>query len=418
MQFELAKCKSFDDLDVNQQYGIESSLRGMNSTELAQLAADAAALINTSTRRLERQRDAGFFKRCWMRLSGVSGSIERANTADIIACQKKAWQAIGYLVSKQRELGEDLTCMQYELEAFSASLLKVKNLLNAYAENFRSRISKVEAQHTVNYWEKKIKNNTNLHRDFPCLYAVELAFFAQKELFEKKHSVADVREELETTVRSLLGDNQKMRLSLNEFISKLIKEVHKTGSSDFHKRITYISKTIKGFPRSDIYDNVPSPPLTALYCIDEQLFSPQQKKAGVLTSMIRFFYPLYGIEGKVLRRFHSKSLTKVPSKRKYLSKFVMEMVSGLDLFTKVKMSKDYSKGNAYRVGAAVNQQAIALPPAGQPCLESATIPIGGTFAPQEISAAGPDNNQGITPPIQIPVVQGEDRKSFSDWRTK
>ena len=98
MQFELAKCKSFDDLDVNQQYGIESSLRGMNSTELAQLAADAAALINTSTRRLERQRDAGFFKRCWMRLSGVSGSIERANTADIIACQKKAWQAIGYLV--------------------------------------------------------------------------------------------------------------------------------------------------------------------------------------------------------------------------------------------------------------------------------------------------------------------------------
>ena len=396
MQFNLEKCRSFYDLDAGQQYDIESSLRGMPTVELEQLAVDATAMIRATTQRLERQRNAGFFKRCWMRLSGESGSIERANTADIIACQTKAWQAIGYLVMKQCELGLDLTCMQNELEAVSQSYYRVQKMLNEYAKKFHSRISKVEAQHTVNYWEKKVKNNPNLHRDFPCLYAVELAFLALKELLENEHSVADIREELETTVRSLLGDNQKMSLSLNEFISALIKEVHKTGSSDFHKRITYISKNIKGFRRSDIYDNVQSPALIALYCIDEQ-FAPSQKKPGILVRIIRSFHPLYGIEGQVLKRFHKKSWTKNQTRKLYLSKFVMEMVAGLDLLVKLKMYGAASSHNPYQVGAAVSYPVLDLPGG---CSSQNTQ----ADTAQQIIAGG--NGQRFDPsisPAQLPI---------------
>ena len=358
MQFNLEKCKSFYDLDAGRQQSIESSLRGMTSSELEQLSVDAAALIKASTQRLERQRDAGFFQRIWMRLSGESGRIERANSADIIACQTKAWQAIGYLVSKQCELGLDLTCMQKELEAVSQSFLSVKNLLTAYAKNFHQRISQEEAKNTVVFWEKKINNNTNLHRNFPCLYAVELAFLAQKELRRNQHSVADVHEELEITIRSLLGENQKIKLSMKEFISRLIKEVHKTDSGDFHKRISSISNY--RFRRKDIYDNVQSAPLIALYCIDEQ-FAPNQEKPGILVRIIRFFYPMYGIEGQVLKRFHRKSWTKNKQKKIYLSNFVMEMIAGLDLLVKIKMSGASSSRNAYRVGAAVNSPVPGLP---------------------------------------------------------
>ena len=58
------------------------------SAEAEQLALDCTRLLSCTEERLGQIQNQGFFKRCWNRLSGQTGAMERANTADLNQMQK------------------------------------------------------------------------------------------------------------------------------------------------------------------------------------------------------------------------------------------------------------------------------------------------------------------------------------------
>ena len=71
-----------------------------NKSDAQRLALDAGKLLTITSDRLNDYKDRGFFKRCWYKISGKQGSLDRANQGDLISMQKFAW---AYLVKLQEQ---------------------------------------------------------------------------------------------------------------------------------------------------------------------------------------------------------------------------------------------------------------------------------------------------------------------------
>ena len=82
------------------------------SAEAEQLALDCTRLLSCTEERLGQIRNQGFFKRCWNQLSGQTGAMERANTADLIQMQKASLRYINMLQEQQMMTAHSLLTLK------------------------------------------------------------------------------------------------------------------------------------------------------------------------------------------------------------------------------------------------------------------------------------------------------------------
>jgi len=86
-----------------------------HGVETQQLALDATRLLSCTGGRLDEYKDKGFFKRCWSRLSGKTGSMARANQNDLIEMQKVSWRYLTILQERDLMLAHSIIAVKNNL---------------------------------------------------------------------------------------------------------------------------------------------------------------------------------------------------------------------------------------------------------------------------------------------------------------
>ena len=114
------------------------------SAEAEQLALDCTRLLSCTEERLGQIRNQGFFKRCWNQLSGQTGAMERANTADLIQMQKASLRYINMLQEQQMMTAHSLLTLKNNLVTLAIKEEETRNLVGLLAERTLQRFQDLE----------------------------------------------------------------------------------------------------------------------------------------------------------------------------------------------------------------------------------------------------------------------------------
>ena len=127
--------------------------------EVEQLALDSARILSCTEDRLQEYTSQGFFKRCWTKLSGKQGAVDRANQRDLVEMQKIGWRYINLLSDRDMLLAHtmitlknSLVTLYVEEEKTRAKIRDMAEMLRFRYEALGDRMAAVEATQRIHGW--------------------------------------------------------------------------------------------------------------------------------------------------------------------------------------------------------------------------------------------------------------------------
>lgn len=204
------------------------------SAEAEQLALDSARLMACTTDRVDRLKNQGFFKRCWNRLSGKAGEMERANTNDIIQMQKTAFRYVNMLQEQQLLMAHSLLSLKNNLVSLAVKEEETRNLVTMLAqrtlerfEKLEHRVGQIEISTNLQAWLLGLEEreyDEKIPTEYMRLFRVINDFYNIKRDNWNYNDLMFMRKAIRT-----VGLNPKQKISLNSFIDKLTDEIQSDG---------------------------------------------------------------------------------------------------------------------------------------------------------------------------------------------
>lgn len=119
-------------------------IAAQNAVEAQQLALDATRLLSCTSDRLDDYKGKGFFKRCWSKLSGKTGALERANQSDLIEMQKLSWRYLTILQENDLMLAHSIVAVKNNLLTLAVKEEETRQQIIELANRIESRFTALE----------------------------------------------------------------------------------------------------------------------------------------------------------------------------------------------------------------------------------------------------------------------------------
>lgn len=239
------------------------------SAEAEQLALDCTRLLSCTEERLGQIRNQGFFKRCWNQLSGQTGAMERANTADLIQMQKASLRYINMLQEQQMMTAHSLLTLKNNLVTLAIKEEETRNLVGLLAErtlqrfqDLEKRVDQLEISQNLQGWLLTLED-----RDYDVTYPTPYLrmlkiindFYGYKSDGWNYNDMLFMRKALRT-----VGLNPKEQISMNMFMDTLVEEIKKQGFDTYRELLIAHLPSDKGDFGYFAIENVSSQVFTTL----------------------------------------------------------------------------------------------------------------------------------------------------------
>lgn len=236
-----------------------------NKAEAQQLALDAGKLLSVTRKRLDDYKDRGFFKRCWYKISGKQGSLDRANQNDLIEMQRYAWIYLMKLQEQNLIQAQAIAVIRNNLKDIADEIAEIHDMISAIVEKFDARIEKLEQKTELQDWLLHIDVNESITKDYSHICTLQLTFDYLKVLQENDIDYAAIerRDDLKVALKKF-GIDSTEKITVDDFIASLFDEVQKYTYQDFRK---ILSLQVSGAEINGQYilDNVSGAGYNAIY---------------------------------------------------------------------------------------------------------------------------------------------------------
>lgn len=247
-----------------------------NKSDAQRLALDAGKLLTITSDRLNDYKDRGFFKRCWYKISGKQGSLDRANQSDLISMQKFAW---AYLVKLQEQNileAQAIAVIRNNLKDIQAEVSEIHDMISEIVQKFDARIKKLEENSALNDWRNHIEaSSSRFDTSDKQLCFLELVFDCLRVVRENSIKFGCVRvDEYFYNAMKDVGLNRDAEYTVDEFISGLYEDVCRVGFEKYHRMIALnVSGNI--VDSEYILENVTGAGYNAIYQFDVEMAKMQ-----------------------------------------------------------------------------------------------------------------------------------------------
>lgn len=247
-----------------------------NKSDAQRLALDAGKLLTVTSDRLNDYKDRGFFKRCWYKISGKQGSLDRANQFDLISMQKFAW---AYLVKLQEQNileAQAIAVLRNDLKDIQSETAEIHDMIAVIVEKFDARIKRLEESTAMLDWGNHVKATASkFETKKPCFCFLQLVFDCLDVMRRNEIKLGSVRvEEYLYTAMKELGLNPDASYTVEAFVSGLYEDVAEIGFGKFHDQIG-LSIDEKRVESEYILDNVSGAGYNAIYQFDVEMAKMQ-----------------------------------------------------------------------------------------------------------------------------------------------
>lgn len=256
--------------------GLESKMdwARTRSAEAEQLALDVTRLLSCTEDRLDHIKKQGFFSRCWGKLSGKTGEMERANTTDLISMQKVGFRYINMLQEQQLMMAHSMLSLKNNLVALAVKEEETRNLIAMLAERtldrfqaLESRVDQLEVSTQLQGWLLTIED-----RDYEELYPqpyirmlkIVNDFYMYKNDDWNYQDVLFMRKALRE-----VGINPKSKISIQDFIAFIVDDIEKCGYEKYEEIILANCPDNDDFHNFAI-DNISSQSFTTIHGLSSQ----------------------------------------------------------------------------------------------------------------------------------------------------
>ena len=239
------------------------------SAEAEQLALDCTRLLSCTEDRLGQIRNQGFFKRCWNQLSGQTGAMERANTADLIQMQKASLRYINMLQEQQMMTAHSLLTLKNNLVTLAIKEEETRNLVGLLAErtlqrfqDLEKRVDQLEISQNLQGWLLTLEDRDyDVNYPTPYLRLLKIIddFYGYKSDGWNYNDMLFMRKALRT-----VGLNPKEQISMNMFMDTLVEEIKKQGFDTYRELLIAHLPSDKGDFGHFAIENVSSQVFTTL----------------------------------------------------------------------------------------------------------------------------------------------------------
>lgn len=239
------------------------------SAEAEQLALDCTRLLSCTEDRLGQIRNQGFFKRCWNQLSGQTGAMERANTADLIQMQKASLRYINMLQEQQMMTAHSLLALKNNLVTLAIKEEETRNLVGLLAErtlqrfqDLEKRVDQLEISQNLQGWLLTLEDRDyDVNYPTPYLRMLKIIddFYGYKSERWNYNDMLFMRKALRT-----VGLNPKEQISMNMFMDTLVEEIKKQGFDTYRELLIAHLPSDKGDFGYFAIENVSSQVFTTL----------------------------------------------------------------------------------------------------------------------------------------------------------
>ncbi len=242
------------------------------AAEAEQMALDATRLLSCTEDRLGDYAGQGFFKRCWHKLCGKQGEMQRANQKDLIEMQKYAWRYIELLQERDLLLAHSVITVKNNLMTLAVDQEETKNEIARMAEKvykrfvaLENRVGVLEVATNIHSWLLTIETYDYDEKFSPHfrLLRVVRDFLSLKEdgwnITEIKYLQKAVKE---------AGLPWKKKIRLADFVCELTDEIEDSSFSQYQELLRLdFGEPGNPIPASFILENLSVPSFTSLYQI-------------------------------------------------------------------------------------------------------------------------------------------------------
>ena len=293
--FDLSKSE-LQEIDTNLDGTL--ALARQRSPEAAQLALDASRLLACTSDRLDLYKDQGFFKRCWYTLSGKTGSLQRANQADLIKMQKHAWQYINLLQDQNLMTVDAIISVKNNLMTLALDQDDIKKEITRLADKvydrfvaLETRVEHLETSNRIHHWlgtlqareyDVKYPESIRLLRIVGDFYNLKSAEWDIDDLISVRQALLNVGIDVQKTI------------SVSEYITGVIDDVTTLGYDQFSSIVPpYEDQTLNNL---SVINDISSPSFGALYQIKDNYTS----SARIIRSLQKRLDVSYGDAIKIV----------------------------------------------------------------------------------------------------------------------
>ena len=200
-----------------------------HGVETQQLALDATRLLSCTEDRLEEYKDKGFFKRCWSKLSGKTGSMVRANQNDLIGMQKVSWRYLTVLQERDLMLAHSIIAVKNNLltlavkeEETRRSIIELADRISLRFTALEDRVDRLEVATGLHGWlltlsaydyDERFPPYIRLLRVVRDFYRLKPSDWTLQEIKYLQKAVDEV------------GLDGKSRITIGKFIDGIIDEL-------------------------------------------------------------------------------------------------------------------------------------------------------------------------------------------------
>ena len=217
-----------------------------------QLALDASKLLATSEERLDKIKDAGFFKRCAYFFTGKNRDVMYQNSSDLVTMQHFAWHYLKELQEQNLIKAQSIATIRNNLSTLS----EIVNETRFFLEEAIDKIKNIEDRVSLHEWAVNIKANRRKFKAYPkAILILYLIYDFVKSNRDVDFSRKDVNH-LIVLLEDMDADCDE-ELSFLDFIVELIDEIEVVGIERYQELIdlsydeinidnTFIDENISG----------------------------------------------------------------------------------------------------------------------------------------------------------------------------
>lgn len=234
-----------------------------NTALTQQLALDASRLVATSQERLEKQSNAGFFKRFASTISGKNSENQLQNQVDILQMQKFAWHYLKQLQQQNLINAQSIAVIRNNLGTMNDYIIETRDFLEHAIDKINRRLEHVENNTRFNNWSLNIEANKRRFKSIPStLLVLHLTYDFMRSHRDVVLTARDINYLVVTLEK--LGVNCDENVELLDFIVELIDQIEITGIDRYREMIAlsfddhaidshFIQKNISGIGFNALY---------------------------------------------------------------------------------------------------------------------------------------------------------------------
>ena len=256
-----------------------------NQALTEQMALDSVRLLSCTEDNYKKLQNQGFFKRCWSRMSGVAGKLERENTHSLIEMQKIGYRYINMLQQNQLLAAHSILTLKNNLNALAVKDVETQKLIadlaNATNERFLAlerRLDECETNVNLQGWLLTLEE-----RELDTLYPTPHIRMLEviNQFYQNKSDNWNNNNDLLFMKKALrtVGIDPKQIYSIKDFISSLMKEIIS------EKQFNLYEEELNRYTGSDnsqfIIEEISSPIFATMHSVKSQ-YEDRMESVNVL----------------------------------------------------------------------------------------------------------------------------------------